>query len=108
MANFPMIPMTWNLDNTTIILCNGTRFAIHADGNMIIEGKVKDAALGLVKYVIQNEYVRGINSWQINNALFIDFDETGWTIGCLSPEEPPFFAELAQEFHRTIKMKAFW
>jgi hypothetical protein len=109
MSNIPMIPMTWNLDNTTMIIHNGTRFAIHTDGSMIIEGKVKDAALGLVKYVVQREYVRGVTSWVLNNSLLIDFDETGWTIGCLAPDgEPPFFAELAREFDRIIKMKVFW
>jgi hypothetical protein len=74
---------------------------------MAIEGKVKDAALGLVKYVIQDD-VREVTSWQLNGALSIDFDSTGWTIGCLAPEEPPFFAELAHEFDRLIKMKVFW
>lgn len=103
-----MIPMTWNLDDTTMIIHNGTRFAIHADGTMAIEGKIKDAALGLIKYIIQEEYVRGVTSWVLNNSLFIDFDETGWTIGCSSPEEPKFFAELAREFDKIIKMKVFW
>lgn len=103
-----MIPMTWNLDNSTTIIHNDTKLAIHADGEMILEGNVKDAALGIVKYVVQREYVKGVQSWMINNTLFIDFDETGWTIGCLCPEEPKFFKELAIEFDRLIKMKAFW
>lgn len=108
MANFPMIPMTLALDDCTTIIHNGSRLVITGDGEMFVEGRIKDAAVGLVKYVIWREYTPGLVSFELNKAVRIDLDK-GITLKWIGDKkEPEFFAELVTEFKRTVKMKMFW
>jgi len=108
MANFPMIPLTLDLDNATVILCNGSRLIINADGEIKVEGTIKDAALGLVKYVVQAEFSEGVVSWELNKALRIEREDGEYYLECITTKKPAFWDELEKEFHRTVKMKAFW
>jgi hypothetical protein len=101
-------PINWTTYNTTTIDYNGTNFSINSNGEMIINGSIKDAVLGLIHYVIDKEYCNGITNWQINHALSIDFNESGWIIKSLGEHEPDFFEEFSKEFYRAIKMKVFW
>lgn len=108
MANFPMIPMTLDLDNVTVIICNGSRLLIDKDGKMAIEGSIKDAALGLVKYVVQTEFSDGCLSIEINHSLRIEREDGDFFIEYIKPNKPDFWDELEKEFYRAVKMKAFW
>ena len=108
MANFPMVPMTLVFDDYTTIICNGSRFIITADGDMRVEGSIKDAALGLIKYVIQAEFNEGTVSWELNKALRIEREDGEYYLECITPKRPVFWDELEKEFHRAAKMKAFW
>jgi len=102
-----IIPTTWNLDNTTAILCNGGRLIIRSDGEMALEGSVKDAALGLIKYVVDRQCVPGLQEIQINKGLSIHY-ENGLSIEYIGPKKPEFWDDLSREFNRVAKMKAFW
>jgi len=108
MANFPMIPMTWNLDDTTVIICNGSRLIIDKDGAVKVEGSIKDAALGLIKYVIQEEFSNGVISWELNHAVRIEYEDGHFSIEYVKPNKPAIWDELEREFYRAVKMKAFW
>lgn len=108
MANFPMIPMTLDLDNVTVIICNGSRLLIDKDGKIEVEGSVKDAALGIVKYVIQEEFSNGVISWELNHAIRIEYEDNEFTIEYVKPNKPACWDELEKEFYRAVKMKAFW
>lgn len=111
MANFPIanfsIPSTWSIDNSTAILCNGSRLAIHADGSIVLEGNVKDAALGLIKYVVDREWVPGLLEIQINKTISIEC-EGDFKLCYIGKQKPEFWDELVREFNRAAKMKAFW
>lgn len=109
MANFPMgiIPVAWQPYNSTTIIHNGSRLAIHESGEMALDGNVKDAALGLVKYVVEREYFPGLVEIQLNKALSIDC-ENGFSLSYIGEKKPEFWDELVREFDRAVKMKAFW
>jgi hypothetical protein len=111
MANFPMVhllyPMTWSIEDTTTIICNGSRLIIDNEGDIKVEGSVKDAALGLIKYVVEAEYSPGLISWELNKAIRIEFDN-GFHIEYLKPNKPAVFDELAKEFYRIVKLRMFW
>lgn len=108
MANFPMIPMTLSLDDHTVIIHNGSRLIIDNRGEVKVEGSVKDAALGLVKYVIQNEFSDGVISWELNHAVRIEHEDGQFYIEYVKPNKPAIWDELEREFYRAVKMKAFW
>lgn len=101
------IPYHWDTDNATIILHNGSRLAIHASGEMKLEGCIKDAALGLVKYVVEKEFRDGSNYILINRAISITKTEI-FIIAYEGEQKPEFWDELSSEFDRIIKMRAFW
>jgi hypothetical protein len=108
MANFPMIPMTYQLDNVTLIIHNGTRFSIDSEGNMKVDGSVKDAAVGLIKYVVEAEFGGDVISWELNKAIRIEREDGQYYLECITAKRPTFWDELEKEFHRAVKMKAFW
>jgi hypothetical protein len=110
MANFPMgmIPVSWELDHATVIICNGSRLIIDEDGDVKVEGSVKNAALGLVKYVVQAEFSEGLISWELNHAVRIEREDGDFTIEYVKPKKPACWDELEREFYRAVKMKAFW
>lgn len=108
MSNIPMIPLTLDLDNITVIICNGSRLLIDREGQIVIEGSVKDAALGIVKYVIQEEFSNGVISWELNHAVRIEYEDGEFTIDYIKPKKPAIWDELEREFYRAVKMKAFW
>lgn len=97
----------WTLDNCMIILHNGSRLYIYPSGPMVLEGNVKDAALGLVKYVVEKEYTPGLMHISFDDCLLIDFRD-GCTISYTQENKPEFWDELQTEFNRIIKMRAFW
>lgn len=89
MSNTPMIPVGWETCYTMAILCNGSQLIINADGTMSLEGSAKDAAMGIIKYVIQPKLVSGISSWELNHVLRIEFDGD-FTISYLKDDKPEF------------------
>ena len=103
-----MIPMTLQLDIVTVIIHNGSRFSIDSEANMKIEGSVKDAALGLVKYVVEAEFGEDVVSWELNKAIRIEREDGQYYLECVAPNRPAFWDELEKEFYRVSKMKAFW
>jgi hypothetical protein len=107
MSNIPMIPMTFAIDDYTVIINNGSRLTITKEGDMWIDGSVKDAALGIIKYIIEPEFSDGVISWELNNALRIEYDDQ-FTIEYIKPNKPACWDELEKEFYRIVKMKAFW
>lgn len=109
MANFPMIPMTLDMDNACVIICNGGRLIIGREGEVKVEGSIKDAALGLVKHVIQAEFNDGVISMDLNRTVRIERDLDGhFYIEYIKQNKPAFWDELEKEFYRLAKMKAFW
>jgi hypothetical protein len=108
MANFPMIPMTHQLDNITLIIYNETKFSIDSEGGMKVEGSVKNAALGLIKYVVDTEFSEGVVSWELDKAIRIEREDGQFYLECITAKRPDFWDELEKEFHRANKMKAFW
>jgi len=110
MANFPMgmIPVSWETDHKTTIICNGSRLIIGDKGDIKVEGAVKNAALGLVKCIIQGNFKDDLISWELNHAVRIERDGNDFTIEYLKPNKPACWAELEKEFYRVIKMKIFW
>jgi len=107
MANFPMVPMNWDFKDAIIIICNGSRLIIEQHGELRVEGSIKDAALGLVKYVVEAQWAPGLISWELNKVIRIEFDN-GFHIEYLKPNKPAIFDELAKEFHRIVRMRIFW
>jgi len=112
MANFPMsFPITWDLDNTTFIKHEDNYLAIHANGEIVIQGEVKKVAHGLAKYVFEKEYITGLHELQINKIISINF-EGGIKIKYLGVEPPTYWKEFTQEFesisNRMNKMRVFW
>lgn len=113
MANFPIanyrIPMSWNIDNTTFIVHNDTKFCVHSDGSMSLEGNVKDAAYALFKYVFEKEYALGLIQISLNYGIII-YCENQIRLELYNKEKPApeFWDELVIEFDRIVKMKVFW
>lgn len=108
MANFPMISMNWDLDNSTLFLCNGSRLAIHRDGTMSLEGTTKDAAMALVKYVVQSDLVDQCISMTLNESIKIEAVGKTYELIYLKKDKPEFWDDLVREFNKIIRMKAFW
>lgn len=111
MANFPMasFPMNWSIDNTTFIVHKDTKFCVHANGDMSLEGSVKDAAYGVFKYVFEKEYAPGLVRIDLNNAITIHCEgHVHLTLFDKGKKAPEFWDELVKEFDRIVKMKVFW
>ena len=109
MANFPMsFPVTWDIDNTTYIRNDVATMAIHRDGEILLKGNLKEAALGLINYAI-DEHINEEPCIEItlNGSLCINY-ENGIVISFIGKEKPIFWDELMQECERIKKLKAFW
>ncbi len=105
MANFPMVPMTWDLDNATFLEHEHGRLVIHRNEGMRLEGSVKDAALALMKYAT-SEFCQGCDSVILNDTLHIEYED-GIQFSCAG-DKPPFWDELIKECDRIVRMRAFW
>ena len=108
MSNIPMISMNWDLDKQTLFLCNGSRLAICRDGTIMLDGTTKDAAMALVKYVIQSDLVDQCISMTLNESVKIEAVGKTYELTYLKKDKPEFWDELVREFNKIIKMKAFW
>ncbi len=108
MANFPMsFPMTWNIDNTTYIRNGKSTIAIHRDGEMLLKGDLKEAALGLMHFAIDEQLnEEPCIEISFNESLCINY-EKGITFSYLK-SKPIFWDELMQECERIKKLKVFW
>jgi hypothetical protein len=94
----------WNLNNTTTIVYNDTKLYIHHDGQMILDGNTKDAALALIKCVVINELSAGAHTVEINGSLRVDRNK----ISYLLKDKPEFWDQLSEEFDRLMNLKVFW
>lgn len=102
-----MVPITWNLADCTQITHDQGKITIHANGECKIEGPIKDAAIGLFYFIIEQEYNSGLVSIEINKCLRVDLSKN-FEVEWLGQDKPEYFDELVQEFKRVTKMKAFW
>lgn len=112
MANFPMvvsrIPITLNIEDTyTKLSKDDCEIIIRADGDLIIKGSIKSAALCLFNFIVEKEYTYGIVSLELNKCIRVDFNN-GFKLICLKKEKPACFDELASEFQKIYDMRAFW
>lgn len=110
MANFPMsFPMAWNIDNTTYIRNGGATIAIHRDGEILLKGDLKEAAVGLIKFAIDEHVVDNESCIEVtlNGGLCINY-EKGITISFIGKYKPAFWDELMFECERIKRLKAFW
>lgn len=112
MANSPgisyQIPGYYGIPDATIIEHGDAQITINWDGKILIHGPVKDAAMALMKYVV-DEGSSGVVSMTHNNCLHIDYKD-GINISYVGREDdkPPLWDELMSECTRIQKLMAFW
>lgn len=108
MSNLPMVPMVWDLNLVTIISINESRIGFRADGEVLLEGNLKDAALAFVKYIVDRECTDGTVRVEINKCVAIDCKDN-FTLSYMGDKEKPeFWDEFVEEYDRIIRMRAFW
>jgi hypothetical protein len=112
MSNIPMsftdlIPPGF-YKGQTIIIYEKSKLSIDSDGIMILEGTAKGIALGLLKYVIEEQWSPGMTSFELNHALRIECRDSQFHLFYMKENKPDFFDELTREFNRLVNMKAFW
>lgn len=113
MSNIPMNHSHVNFKplrtGTTIIYNEFGSLEIDKNANMILTGTVKNMAMALIKYMIIDQWDSHMTSYEIDYALRISLDSNGdFYLSCPREDKPEFFDELALEFDRIIKFKAFW
>lgn len=112
MANFPMnplkVPVTWDLNLVTVVSHNQSKIGFRGDGEVLLEGNLKDAALAFVKYVVDRECTDGTVRVEINKCVSIDCANNFELSYVGEKEEPEFWNDFVQEYNRIIRMRAFW
>lgn len=91
----------------TLIVHEGSSLYIDYLGNMELVGSVKNVAMGLLKYIIEEEWTSGMIRYELNHVLKVEYDN-GFYISYMKDNKPYFFDELTKEFDRLVRMKAFW
>lgn len=102
------IPIDWDLNLVSVIHHNGSRIGFRADGEILLDGSLKDTAIALIKYVVDQEYVVGLNSIEINKCVKINVKEN-FALSYVGKKAPPtFWDAFVIEYNRIIRMRAFW
>jgi len=108
MANIPMsFPVTWHVDNTIYINNINASIAVNTDGTILLKGSIKEAALALIKYAVDENKFNLCIELSINKSLVINY-LNGINIYFKGNIKPDFWDELICECERIKKMKVFW
>ncbi len=108
MANFPFFtnisPGNYGpTDTLTLMYHNNTELIVHAD-RLELVGDVREAALALVKTVLQD----GSSATSWNDVLRAVHGLDGrYTLEYLRDDKPEFFDELKEQYEIICKMRAF-
>ena len=113
MSNIPMhasclMPPNWAAQNKTMIVYKDSLMSIHENGDICLDGSAKTMAMGLLKYIIEEQWSPGMTSFELNHALRIECEDNQFTLHYVKENRPEFFDELTKDFNRLVKMKAFW
>lgn len=108
MANYPFwtytLPGVWGpTDTVTHMFHADTELIVHMD-RLELVGNVRDAALALVKTVLED----GSSATSWNNVLRAVHGLDGkYTLEYLQDDKPDFFDELKEHYENICKMRIF-
>jgi hypothetical protein len=99
------IPGVFNIPTYPHFEYNGSCFTITNDGYGELEGNIRDAAYGILQYIIRYSRLR-IKPHSVNNMDF-EYSEKNISLVWNGDNKPEFFDELNAQFQKLSELIAF-